>query len=119
MSLPTIDPKSSVPPFEQLRVHLLEQVRSGELAAGAKLPTVRALAEQLGLAAGTVARCYRELEADGIIETRGRNGTFVSAHGDPIQQQAQAAARAFATQTRQLGLSADEALAYAAAALRS
>ncbi|MHB1329885.1 MAG: GntR family transcriptional regulator, partial [Gemmatimonadales bacterium] len=49
-----IDPKSAVPPFEQLRVQLLEQIDDGYLAAGAKLPTVRRLAEDLGLAANTV-----------------------------------------------------------------
>ena len=52
-----IDPKSATPPFEQLRLQFIEQVRSGELAAGAKLPTVRRLAADLGLAPNTVARC--------------------------------------------------------------
>ena len=69
-----IDPRSPVPPFEQLRVQLLAQVQSGELAPGARLPTVRRLADDLGIAPNTVARTYRELEASGIIETRGRNG---------------------------------------------
>ena len=115
----TIDPKSPVPPFEQLRLQFVDQVRSSELAAGAKLPTVRRLADDLGLAPNTVARCYRELERDGFIETRGRNGSFVSAQGDPAAQQAQVAARAYADRIKQLGLSTDDALAWVAAALRA
>ena len=54
------------------------QVAGGELPAGTRLPTVRQLAADLGLAANTVARAYRELEADGVIATHGRRGTFVS-----------------------------------------
>lgn len=112
-----IDPTSPVAPFEQVRTQVVEAVRSGGLAAGTKLPTVRRLAEDLGLAAGTVARAYRELERDEVIETRGRLGTFVAANGDPTQRQAQAAATAFADRARQLGLTPDDALGYARAAL--
>ncbi|WP_235560139.1 GntR family transcriptional regulator [Microbacterium sp. Leaf288] len=114
-----IDPSSAVPPFEQLRTGLIDAVASGELAAGARLPTVRRLAEDLGVAPGTVARAYRELEASGIIETRGRNGTFVAFDADPARQQLQRAAAAFAAQVRDLHLDAEEALAVVTAALRS
>ena len=114
----TIDPQSPTPPFEQLRVQVIERVHSGDLVPGAKLPTVRALAADLGLAANTVARAYRELEADGFIETRGRGGSYVSTHGDVAEQQAQQAARAYADRVRELGVSADDALAWVAAALR-
>ncbi|SIT76780.1 GntR family transcriptional regulator [Microbacterium sp. RU33B] len=114
-----IDPRSPLPPFEQLRAQLVDAVASGELVAGARLPTVRRLADDLGLAPGTVARAYRELEASGFIETRGRNGTFVSPQGDPALQQAQRAAAAFAEQVRMLRLDADQALALVAAALRA
>jgi DNA-binding transcriptional regulator YhcF (GntR family) len=113
-----IDASSSIAPFEQLRSQLRDRVADGTLATGAKLPTVRALAAELGLAANTVARAYRELEADGIIETRGRNGTFVSAHGNPVEQAAQLAAAQFADRARQLGIAPGEALALVEAALR-
>jgi DNA-binding transcriptional regulator YhcF (GntR family) len=113
-----IDPTSSVPPFEQLREGILADIASGELPAGGRLPTVRRLAEDLGVAPGTVARAYRELEASGIIETRGRNGTFVSFSGDPTREQAQRAAAAFANQMRALRFDTDEALALVTAALR-
>ena len=113
-----VDPRSPVPPYEQLRAQLLDAVVSGELAPGARLPTVRRLAEDLALAPGTVARAYRELEASRVIETRGRNGTFVSPHGDPARQEAQRAAARYVEQMRMLRLDADEALALVAAALR-
>lgn len=113
-----VDPRSPTPPFEQLRAQLLDAVVSGELPPGERLPTVRRLAEDLGIAPGTVARAYRELEAAGIIETRGRNGTFVSPQGDPARREAQRAAAAFAAQMRALRMDADEALALVTAALR-
>ena len=113
----SIDPRSPVPPFEQLRVQLLEEVRSGALAPGARLPTVRRLAADLAIAPNTVARTYRELEADGVIETRGRHGSFVTA-SDTSELQGRRAAREFAERIRQLGVSTDEALEWAAAELR-
>jgi len=114
-----IDPHASAPPFEQLRSQLLAQIRDGELAAGAKLPTVRRLAEDLALAPNTVARAYRELEATGAIETRGRNGTFVSTHGDPTEREAQRAARAYVDRVRQLGLDPALAIELVTVAIRS
>jgi DNA-binding transcriptional regulator YhcF (GntR family) len=116
-SLLTVDPASPVPPFEQLRVQLRDAATTGRLPAGAKLPTVRALAEQLGLAANTVARAYRELERDRVIETRGRLGSFIAATGDATHREAQRAAIAYADRIRHLGLSADEALTLARDAL--
>ncbi|WP_040164153.1 GntR family transcriptional regulator [Microbacterium gorillae] len=99
-----IDPRSAVPPFEQLRSQFIDAVSSGEIAGGEKLPTVRRLAEELGLAPGTVARAYKELEASGIIETRGRNGTFVLPQGDGVARRAQQAAADFAATIRALRL---------------
>jgi DNA-binding transcriptional regulator YhcF (GntR family) len=113
----TVDPRSAVPPFEQLRVQLLEQVQSGELAFGAKLPTVRRLAEDLGLAPGTIARTYRELEQNGIIQTRGRNGTFVAWSRDEAERLVQDAASAYADRIRSLGFDSDRAVAIVQRAL--
>lgn len=70
---------SPVPPFEQVRSQLEVMIRNGVLADGARLPTVRALAGDLGLAAGTVARAYRELESAGLIRTARRSGSTVVA----------------------------------------
>lgn len=107
----TVDPSSAVPPFEQLRAQVLEAVRSGVLVTGAKLPTVRALADELGLAPNTVARAYRELESAGILETRGRFGTFV-ARTDPADAALATAAHTYATAAKALGIGKDEALKY-------
>jgi len=104
----TLDPGSAVPPYEQIREQLRAQVASGELAAGTKLPTVRALAAELGLAANTVARAYRELETLGVIETRGRAGSVVSGPG--VEQAARLAAHEFVEKVRALGLDETAAL---------
>ncbi|MFD7630068.1 GntR family transcriptional regulator [Streptomyces sp. NPDC059851] len=106
-------------PYEQLRAQIAEEARTGRLPVGFKLPTVRGFAEELGLAANTVAKAYRVLEADGVIETRGRHGTFVAAAGDSAAREAAAAAQAFAERAQRLGLTFDEATATALDALRA
>jgi GntR family transcriptional regulator len=73
-----VDVTSATPPFEQVRAQLAGHVAAGVLRAGDRLPTVRALAADLGLAVGTVARAYRELEAQGIVVSRRRTGTVVA-----------------------------------------
>ncbi|WP_291050137.1 GntR family transcriptional regulator [Herbiconiux sp.] len=110
-------PDAAMPPFEQIRVRIRDAIASGELAAGAKLPTVRALAAELGVAVNTVARSYRELETDALIQTRGRLGSFVAASGSPAHRELQSAARAYADRAASLGVPADEALRLVAAAL--
>ncbi|MFD3735306.1 GntR family transcriptional regulator [Streptomyces sp. NPDC058632] len=109
----------SAPPYEQVRAQISEQARSGVLPVGHRLPTVRGLAQTLGLAANTVAKAYRVLEADGVIETRGRNGTFVAAAGSAAEREVAAAAQAYAERARRLGLDEDAALAVARDALRA
>ncbi|GAB3615775.1 GntR family transcriptional regulator [Okibacterium endophyticum] len=113
----SIDPASPVPPFEQVRTQILAGVQSGDLVPGHKLPPVRALASDLGLAVNTVARAYRELEADDVIETRGRNGSFIATTGDPTLQKAQMAAMAYAERITQLGIDSARGLALVRAAL--
>lgn len=102
-----LDDSSDVPPFEQLRVQIASRAAGGDLPAGSRLPTVRSLAEQLGLATNTVARAYKELEADGIVATEGRRGTFVAAPAAPAD--AVEAAAEFAATARRLGLTLAEA----------
>ena len=113
-----IDGSSPTPPYEQLKTLLVDGVRAGTLVAGARLPTVRSLADDLGIAPNTVARAYRELEADGFIETRGRLGSFVAPQGDATERLAQEAATAYARRVRQLGVGVEDALHYVSAALR-
>lgn len=112
-----IDPGSSAPPYEQVRRQIAEQAATGALTPGHRLPTVRRLAEDLGLAVNTVAKAYRELEQEGVVETRGRSGTFVAVRGADAQREGQVAARAFARRAAELGLSPDEALRLAREAL--
>lgn len=115
----TIDPGAASPPYEQLRAQIADQARNGALPAGYRLPTVRALAADLGLAANTVAKAYSTLEADGVIETRGRHGTFVAAAGDASVREAARAAQEYAARARRLGLGHDAALAAVRDALRA
>jgi DNA-binding transcriptional regulator YhcF (GntR family) len=103
-----LDPESADPPSEQLRARVTELARSGALAPHTRLPAVRRLAGDLNLAPGTVARAYRELEALGVIETRGRAGSVVS--GDGVGQAARQAAHEYVERMRALGTGRDEAL---------
>ncbi|MGI8645512.1 MAG: GntR family transcriptional regulator [Nocardioides sp.] len=105
----TVDSTRLEAPYDQVRRQITALVDRGTLAPGERLPTVRALAEELGLAANTVARAYRELESRGVVATRGRSGTFVS--GDAVQRAAREAATLYAAQVRDLGLSRAEAVA--------
>jgi DNA-binding transcriptional regulator YhcF (GntR family) len=105
----TLDPSSTTPPYQQIRAQIAAHVDGGELQPGDRLPTVRRLADDLGVAANTVARAYRELEQAGVIETRGRGGSFVT--GDQVERKAKEAAAAYLAQTKALGLSAADAVA--------
>ena len=97
-----VDLASGVPPFEQVREGIRARVDSGALPPGFRLPPVRALAADLDLAANTVARAYKELEALGVVETRGRAGTFVAGPG--ISRSLREAASSYAATVRTLGV---------------
>ena len=112
-----IDPAAATPPYEQVRLRIAELAADGALAAGAKLPPVRTLAADLGLAANTVARAYRELEQAGLVETRGRAGTVITARAARTPAAAQRAAQRYAEATRALGVPAETALELVRAAL--
>ncbi|MEU8816906.1 GntR family transcriptional regulator [Actinoplanes sp. NPDC048796] len=113
----TVDPGSPVPPYEQVRLRIAELAAAGTLTAGEKLPPVRALATELGLAANTVARAYRELETAGLVETRGRAGTVITSRAAGTSVQAQKAASLYAEKTRALGVDPQTALSLVRAAL--
>lgn len=113
----TVDPASHVPPFEQVRGALEQLVATGALPPGHRLPTVRRLADDLGLAANTVARAYRELEQAGVVVTRGRHGTFVAVRGADREREAARAASQYVHAVRELGFGADHALELVRAAL--
>ena len=73
-----VDTGDPTPPYEQLRRQLAGLIGSGTLAPGDRLPPLRQLAADLGLAVGTVARSYRELESAGLVSSRRGGGTRVT-----------------------------------------
>lgn len=85
MSSFVVDLTDPTPPYEQIRRAILDQVATGVLATGDRLPAIRALAGDLGLAPGTVARAYKELEEAGVLITRRGAGTRI-AEGAPVAQ---------------------------------
>ena len=105
----TLDPHAPEPPYEQVREQIRAQVLAGQLKPGTKLPTVRRLAGDLELATNTVARAYRELEALGVIETRGRAGSVVTGGG--VQRAAREAAHDYVARLRSLGVGENEGVA--------
>lgn len=106
---------SSVPLFEQLRLNIIERADDGILAPGTRLPAVRSLAAELGVAPHTVARAYKELETAGVVVTLGRNGTVVRARDEGWGSLAAAAAE-FAAAAKAQGASFAEAVQLLAAA---
>ncbi|SCL18675.1 transcriptional regulator, GntR family [Micromonospora rhizosphaerae] len=112
-----IDPASAVPPYEQVRGQLARMIGAGRLPVGTRLPPVRQLATDLGLAVNTVARAYRELEGAGLVQTRGRHGTVVAPGRDDATDRLHRAAAEYAAEAVRLGVPADRALALVRAAL--
>jgi GntR family transcriptional regulator len=116
----TVDLRSGVPPYEQIRAQIAGFVGSGLLAPGTRLPTIRALAADLGVAAGTVARAYTELESAGVVTSRRRTGTVVSDRGSaPVDAGVRDAAAELAARARAGGLSEETVVALVRAALGS
>lgn len=105
-----VDHDAEEPVYEQVRRQVVEAVADGRLAPGDRLPPVRTLASELGIATNTVAKAYKELEAAAVVATRGRAGTVVLGAG--VEQAARAAAAAYVAQARQLGLSDADVLAH-------
>ncbi|MCW2810576.1 MAG: transcriptional regulator [Friedmanniella sp.] len=104
-----IDDASPTPPYEQLTAQLTAQIRRGTRAAGSRLPTVRALAAELGLAPNTVAKVYRELEQEGLVVTAGRRGTVVADPHVEATAEAEQATRDYVERVTALGLGPAEA----------
>lgn len=109
-----LDPGSRVPLSAQLRDRLAARIVRGRLGPGERLPPIRDLADEMGLAPNTVARAYRELEASGLVVTRGRHGTFVTQRLRETPRGADAllgsAAEAYVRRARQLGAGSSDTL---------
>ncbi len=104
----TLDLLAATPPYEQVRSQLAGHIRAGALRPGDKLPVVRALAADLGVATNTIARAYRELEAGGLVTTRRRVGTIVQAVPVPAGPELQQQAVLFVRAARAAGLADEE-----------
>jgi DNA-binding transcriptional regulator YhcF (GntR family) len=113
-----IDPADHAPPFEQVRAQISRLIATGRLLPGDRLPTVRALAVDLGLASNTVARAYKALEADGLVEAHSRAGTRVASGTHTTEVALASLSAKFAMAAHDAGLSEARALELVRAALR-
>ena len=112
MFLP-IDPSSGLPVYRQIMEQVRRMIVAGRLSAGERLPSVRELAETLGINPLTVGKAYGELERAGIIEMRRGLGMFVRPGRSDARAEMPAgvaeAARRFVLEAAQAGLGAQEA----------
>jgi GntR family transcriptional regulator len=110
----TVDPRSGVPLYLQLIEQVKRAIAVGALRPGEQLPTVKALALDLTVNPNTVARVYRELERDGVIDTSPGRGSFVRTDGGALEARravadvAQTAFEAAIREAKALGLSREE-----------
>ena len=95
-----LDPDSAEPVFAQICSAIRVDVTSGRLAAGVRLPTTRALAAELDVAVNTVAKAYRELELEGVVDVM-----------DLADTAAERETMRFVTTMRNLGVTREETLA--------
>lgn len=109
-----VEDGSPVPPFEQIRAQLSALIRTGALPARSKLPTVRQLAGDLGLAKNTVARAYGALEREGLVTGDRRLGTTVTPRQRPTGRQRSQliaeATRRYLAELAQLDTTIDDAI---------
>lgn len=105
-----VDLEDPTPPFEQVRRQLTLLIETGQLVAGERLPSVRGLADDLGLATGTVARAYRELETADLVTTRRGAGTRVAERPESDASLLEAAAQEYLDRVRELGAGPDRAI---------
>lgn len=115
----SVDSTLETAPYQQVREQLLGAIASGRLAPGTRLPSVRALAGQVGLAVNTVAKVYKELEAQGAVVTRGRHGTIVQAGAEAGEQAVSDAAADLARVARTWSVDEERAVKYLRAAFSS
>lgn len=107
-----VDTTDPTPPYEQVRRQIASLVTTGVLRPGDRLPSLRQLAGDLGLAVGTVGRAYAELEAAGVLVSRRGGGTRIAAGvtRDPAQL-LDTLTDDFLRQVRRLGFDTDDAVA--------
>ncbi|WP_409466264.1 GntR family transcriptional regulator [Amycolatopsis sp. GA6-003] len=116
-----VDAESGVPPWRQVHDQIVRAITTGSLARDARLPPIRQLSRDLGLASGTVARVYRELESAGWVTTARARGTVVTGPAERPEPGTllRAAAAEYARHSRELGVTPDDAVDAVRAALAS
>jgi GntR family transcriptional regulator len=119
----TVDPRSGVPIYLQVIEQVKRSVAVGVLSAGEQLPTVKQLALDLTINPNTVAKAYRELERDGVIETAPGRGSFVKSNGQADSTKAAAidiarnALTSAVREAKSVGLSSEDVRSLASAAI--
>ena len=109
--LPRLNPASGVPLYLQLIEQVKHAIETGAIRAGEQLPSVRQMAENLVINPNTVARAYRELEHEGVIELKHGSGAFIRESIVPrakLMQKAQTVVRSALDQLESFDLSEDE-----------
>ena len=108
-----LNPKSGIPFYRQIIDQIRFGIASGNLSIGEQLPTVRALAVELKVNLNTVAKAYKELEIQSVLETQQGTGTFIGGIESKLfdserKQKLQSIIREFTTITYSYGFTIDE-----------
>jgi len=108
-----LHPKTGIPFYRQIIDQIRYGIASGNLSTGEQLPTVRALAVELKVNLNTVAKAYKELEIQNILETQQGTGTFISASENKVfeserQHKLQSIIRELTTTAHSYGFTIDE-----------
>ena len=109
----SLDYKSRLPIYEQLCQSITKMAALGALAPGEQLPSVRSLAQKLGVNPNTVQKAYQILERDGLLFSVPGKGSFLSKDVSAVQQQRREAVerlREAAANARKCGVPEEEAL---------
>jgi len=108
-----LDQKSGIPYYRQIIDQIRFGIASGNLSIGEQLPTVRALAVELKVNLNTIAKAYKELEIQNILETQQGTGTFIGSDDFKMfeserHQKLENIIRDFTTITYSYGFTIDE-----------
>ncbi|MCL2842353.1 MAG: GntR family transcriptional regulator [Oscillospiraceae bacterium] len=109
----SLDFTSDIPIYQQLRNQIVLGIASGTLTPGEKLPTIRALAQELGINMMTVSKAYQILKQEGYIASDRRNGAWVAprSDGSAALERLEGSLRLIVAEARVAGVTADTVIA--------